>query len=94
MIKSNSTEKVQNLLSNEELKNLLLQKADLEFEISHGYKSIGRKFPENCDGLSLVVLYESKNIERLMLIYNLFGEILTSLFETGDIDEAPIDVKL
>jgi len=63
--------------------------------ISRGYTSVGRQFPKNCDGLSLLVLYEShKSKERLMLIYNLFGEILTSLIESGDIDDAPIDVKL
>ena len=94
VIKSNSAEKAKNLLSNEQLINLLLEKANSTFEISHGYKSIGRQFPKNCDGLSLVVLYESKDKEKLMHIYNLFGEILTSLLETGDIDDTPVDLKL
>jgi len=94
IIESNSTEKVKNLLSDEKIKTLLLEKSDLDFEISHGYKGIGRQFPKNCDGLSLVVLNESKDKETLMLIYTLFGEILTSLLETGDIDDATVDVKL
>jgi len=94
VIQSNSAEKVKNLLSDEKIKSLLLDKADLDFEVSHGYSGIGRQFPNNGDGLSLVVLYESKDKDRLMLIYNLFGEILTSLLETGDIDDAPAHVKL
>jgi len=94
VIQSNSDEKIKNLLSDERIKNLLLEKADLEFEFSHGYKSTGREFPKDCDGLSLVVLYEGKDKEKLMHIYNLFGEVLTSLVETGDICDEPIDVKL
>ena len=94
VIKSNSDEKIKNLLSDEKIKNLLLEKADSDFEISHGYKGIGRKFPNDCDGLSLVVLYESKDKDRLMLYYNLFGEILTSLLEAGEIKDAAVDVKL
>lgn len=94
IIKSNSAEKVKYLLSDEKIKNLLLEKADSDFEISHGYKSIGRQFPKDCDGLSLIVLCESKDKNMLMLYYNLFGEILTSLVESGEIEEAAIDVKL
>ena len=94
VIKSNSAEKVKHLLSDEKIKGLLLEKADSDFEISHGYKSVGRKFPGNCDGLSLVVLYGSEDEDRLMLYYNLFGEILTSLLELGEIEDAPVDVKL
>ena len=94
VIKSNSAEKIKCLLSNEKIKNLLLEKSDSHFEISHGYKSTGRKFPKDCDGLSLVVLYETKDKNMLMLFYNLFGEILTSLSEAGEIDDAPVDVKL
>ena len=94
VIKSNSNEKVKRLLSDEKLTSLLLGKSDSHFEISHGYKSVGRQFPKGCDGLSLVLLYESKHKEMLMLFYNLFGEILTSLANAGEIDNAPIDVKL
>ena len=94
IIKSNSAEKVKHLLSDEKIKNLLLEKADSDFEISHGYKGTGREFPKNCDGLSLVVLNETKDSDRLMLYYNLFGEILTSLLESGEIEDAPADVKL
>ena len=94
IIKSNSAEKVKHLLSDEKIKSLLLEKADSDFEISHGYKSIGRQFPKDCDGLSLVVLYGSEDKDRLMLYYNLFGEILTSLLESGEIEDAPFDVKL
>ena len=32
--------------------------------------------------------------DRLMLIYNLFGEVLTSLLEANEIDNTPIDVKV
>ena len=94
VIKSNSAEKVKHLLSDEKIKSLLLKKADSDFEISHGYTSVGRQFPENCDGLSLVVLYGNEDKDRLMLYYNLFGEILTSLLESGEIEDAPADVKL
>ena len=93
IIKSNSVEKVKHLLSNEKLKNLLLEKSDSDFEISHGYKSVGRQFPKNCDGLSLVVLYESDK-DMLMRSYNIFGEILTSLSEMREIDDAPVDTRL
>ena len=93
-IKSNSAEKVKHLLSDEKIKNLLLEKADSDFEISHGYTGIGRQFPKNCDGLSLVVLYGSEDKDRLMLYYHLFGEILTSLLESGEIEDTPVDVKL
>ena len=94
VIKSNSAEKVKRLLSNETLVNLLLEKVDTDFEISHGYKSTGREFPKSCDGLSLVVLNANEESGMLMLHYNLFGEILTSLAEAGEIDAAPADVKL
>ena len=94
VIKSNSDEKVKHLLSNEKLKNLLLERSDSDFEISHGYKSVGRQFPKNCDGLSLMVLYESKDKGMLMNFYNMVGEILASLFEAGEIDAAPVDVKI
>jgi len=94
VIQSNSVEKIKSLLSDEKIKNLLLEKADSDFEISHGYKGIGRQFPNDCDGLSLVVLYESRDKEKLAFIYNLFGEILTSLLESGDICDEPIDVKI
>ena len=93
VIKSNSIEKVKRLLSNEKLKNLLLEKPGSDFEISHGYKTVGRQFPKNCDGLSLVVLYEHDK-DMLKRFYDIFCEILTSLSEAGEIDEAPIDVKL
>ena len=94
VIKSNCAEKVKRLLSSETLVNLLLEKVDTDFEISHGYKSTGREFPKNCDGLSLVVLNANGERGMLMLYYNLFGEILTSLAEAGEIDAAPADVKL
>jgi len=94
IIKSNSDEKINHLLSDENIKNLLIEKSDFTFEISHGYKSIGRVFPDDCDGLSLVVMYGNRDSQMLMLIYNLFGEILTSLLETGDIDDAPVNAKL
>jgi len=94
VIKSNSAEKIKNLLSNENLKKLLLEKADSHFEFSHGYKGIGRQFPKGCDGLSLVLLYESTGTDKLNLIYSLFGEVLTSLLESGDICDQPIDVEL
>ena len=93
VIKSNSAEKIKHLFTNEKLKSLLLGKSDSHFELSHGYKSIGRQFPKGCDGLSLVVLYESDK-DTLTLSYNLFREILTSLSETGEIDTAPVDVKI
>ena len=92
-IQSNSAEKVKHLLSDEKIKSLLLEKADSDFEISHGYTGIGRQFPKNCDGLSLVVLYGREDKGRLMLYYNLFGEILTSLLESGEIEDAPSNVK-
>ena len=94
IIKSNSDEKVIRLLSDEKIKSLLFEKADSDFEISHGYKGIGRQFPKDCDGLSLVVLYESKDKDRLMLYYNLFGEILTALLEAGEIEDVAVDVKM
>ena len=81
-------------LSNKELKNLLLEKPDSDFEFTLGYNGTGREFPSGCDGLCLVVSYESKDADRLMLIYNLFGEVLTSLLEANEIDNAPIDVKI
>ena len=93
VIKSNSAEKIKLLLSNEALVSLLLEKSDSHFEISNGYKSIGQQFPKDCDGLSLVVLFENDK-DRLMLFYNLFCEILTSLLEAGEIDDVAIDVKL
>jgi len=40
------------------------------------------------------VLFDSKDKEKLMMLYNLFGEILTSLLEAGEIDDAPINVKI
>ena len=94
VIKSNSVEKVKHLLSNETLISLLLEKVDSDFEISHGYKSVGYQFPKNCDGLSLIVLNANEENGMLVLYYNLFGEILTSLSEAGEIDDAPLDVKL
>ena len=93
VIKSNSDEKINRLFSNEKLKNLLLEKSDSHFELSHGHKSIGRQFPKGCDGLSLVVLYESDR-DMLTRSYNIFCEILTSLSEAGEIEDAPADVKL
>lgn len=93
VIKSNSAEKIKHLLSNETVVSLLLEKSDSHFEISNGYKSIGHQFPEDCDGLSLVVLHESDK-DTLMLFYNLFGEVLTSLLEAGEIDDVAIDAKL
>ena len=94
VIKSNSAEKAKKLLSNEKLKSLLLESPKTDFEISHGYKSVGRKFPKNCDGLSLIVLFDNKDEEKLMLLYNLFCEILTSLHEAGEIDDTTINVKI
>ena len=94
VIKSNSAEKVKRLFSNEELINLLLGKADSHFEFTHGYKGIGRKFPNDCDGLCLVVLYESKDIDKLKLIYNLFGEVLSALLEANEICDEIIDIKI
>jgi len=94
IIRSNSAEKMKKLLSNESLKELLLEKADSHFEFTHGYKGTGRKFPNDCDGLCLVVLYESKDIDKLTLIYNLFGEVLNSLLEADEICDEPIDIKI
>ena len=94
VIKTNSAEKVKYLLSDERIKSLLFEKADSDFEFSHGYKGVGRQFPKNCDGLCLVVLYESKDKDKLLLYYNLFGEILTSLLESGEIEDTPADVRL
>ena len=94
VIKSNSPEKIRQLLSDETLKSLLLEKTNSHFEFSHGYKGIGRQFPKGYDGLSMLVLYEGKDIDKLMIIYNLFGEVLTSLLEADEIEDAPVNVKL
>jgi hypothetical protein len=94
VIQSNSAEKIKSLFSEEDLKNLLLGKVDSHFEFTHGYKGTGREFPNDCDGLCLVVLYEGKDIDKLKLIYNLFGEVLTSLLESDDICDEPIDEKI
>ena len=94
VIKSNCAEKVKKLLSNEKISSLLLKYPKSGVEFSHGYKSIGRVFPKNCDGLSFVMLYESTGEERLMTIYKLFGEILTSLHDAGEIEAAPVDTEL
>ena len=93
LIKHNSDEKIRQLLSGEKLKEHLLEKTKSHFELSHGYKSVGRQFPKGCDGLSLVVLYEGGDKDRLMLFHNLIGEMLVALAEAGEIDAAP-DVKL
>ena len=94
VIKSNSPEKIRQLLSDETLKSLLLEKTNSHFEFSHGYKGIGRQFPKGYDGLSMLVLYEGKDIDKLRIIYNLFGEVLTSLLEADEIEDAPVNVKL
>ena len=93
VIESNDAEKIKHLLSDKNIKILLLKKADSDFQFSHRHKSIGRVFPKGCDGLNLAVLGDC-DAEMLMLMYNLFGEILTSLMESGEIDYAPAEVKI
>ena len=98
VVRTSDAEKAKKLFSDENLRNLLLEKAakiDLDFELTHGYNgSIGRHLPKNCDGLCLTVQNECRDREQLVLIYEIFGEMLTALLESGDICDEPIDVKL
>ncbi|MCL2050613.1 MAG: hypothetical protein FWG91_02615 [Lachnospiraceae bacterium] len=98
MVKSNSAKKISQMLSNEKIADLALrihEKSYSDFELSCGYKSsLGYNFPKNSKGLCLVIPFEVKDKERLMLYYDFFKEVLTYLFEAGEIEDTVFDVNL
>lgn len=93
VIKSNSENNVKKLL-NDRVRKFMLDNFDINIEISNDKTVIGKQFPNNYCGLSLVVEDEIKDKVKLRNLYNLFGEVLVSLLENGLIEDTCVDVNL
>ena len=83
VIKGNDEDKVKQLLTNGNIRDLLELQPSVYFEVKDNEGMFGPEFPERVDELYFQVVGVVKDVERLKNLYNLFSEILNHLCHIG-----------
>jgi hypothetical protein len=83
VIKSNSEEKVKQLFSNKNIRDLIQDQPRINLEIKDDEGFFKAHFPEGVDELYFQVTGVIKDIDRLKELYELFAEVLKELCSMG-----------
>jgi hypothetical protein len=94
IIQSSNRIKVQTLLTNPRLKELIQAQPAIRFEVADDAGFFGKKFPQGVDMLSFSALGVMKDVEKLKGVFELFSETLNSLCGMGSAYRQEPDVKL
>lgn len=83
IIKGNDESRVRALLADRRLRELIAAQPELYFTVKDDEGWFGASFPEGVDELYFMVGGTIKDVDRLKLLYELFGETLDQLCRTG-----------
>ncbi len=83
MLKSNDRLKLQYLLGNRRVRDLIALQPDIRFEVRDDEGWFGARFPEGVDELCFHVVGVIKDVERLARLFELFAETLHQLCHIG-----------
>lgn len=94
IIKSNNSERVKLLFSNENIRTLIHNQPDISLEIKDDEGFFKSSFPKGVDELYFQVHGVIKDIYRLKELYELFGKILQELCNLGFASSEDPKVKI
>jgi hypothetical protein len=94
IIKGTDEGRVRALFSNPRIRELVARQPGIHFEVKDDEGWFGPDFPEGVDELVFVVGGVITDVERLKLLYELFGETLDQLCRIGAAYEHAPDVSL
>lgn len=94
VIRGNHEGKLRRLLSNSEIRRLLMAQPKICFEVKDDEGLFRQKFPEGVDELRFMVSGVIKDIDRLKELYDLFAETLQMLCEMGEAYDRDPGVEL
>ena len=83
IIKGNDETQLGKLFSNPRVRELIARQPDIRFAVKDDEGWFGARFPEGVDELHFTVPGVIKDVERLKLLYELFGETLDQLSRIG-----------
>jgi len=83
IIKGNDEYKVQMFFANPRIRQLIQQQPAIYFQVKDDGGWFGTSFPEGVDELYFQVVGVIKDIERLKILFELFGETLNHLCHIG-----------
>jgi len=95
IIQSTDEFRIKQLLSSTKVRELISAQKDINFGVKDDEGWFGTKFPEGVDELHFAVPGIIKDLDRLKLLYDLFGETLDELCRMGAASDSPpgVDVK-
>jgi len=94
ILKGTDETKIRMLLLNKKIRELIAAQKDIHFSVKDHEGWFGPEFPEKVDELYFVVLGVIKDVERLKLLYELFGVTLDQLCQIGSAYEYAPSVHL
>jgi hypothetical protein len=94
IIKGTSEEKLRELFASARVRELIEAQKDIKFTVHDDEGWFGPSFPDGVDELCFTVTGIIKDLERLRLLYELFGETLDRLCRIGAAYERPPEVTL
>jgi len=95
IIKGNDEKKVKKLFSNKRIRELIENQPKIILEIKEDEGRFGTRLPEDVTELYFSVVGVIKDIDRLKELFDLFGEVLSQLYEIGcaSKDDPEIELK-
>lgn len=94
MIKGNDETKLRLLFQDSRLRELITVHPEIQFSVKDDEGWFGPTFPEGVDELQFRVVGVIKDVDRLKLLYELFGETLDQLCRIGSAYQNSPDVTL
>lgn len=94
VIKGNDEDRVRQLFMNERIRYLIAAQPRVSMEIRADEGMLGPKFQEDENELYFLVPDVIKDIQRLKLLFDLFGEVLDTLVKTGIASDTAPSVQL
>lgn len=94
ILKSNQELKMRELLANPRIRELISRQPQIYFAVKDDEGFFRPSFPEGVDELYFLVVGIIKDVERLKLLYELFGETLDQLCRIGSAYEKAPNVSL
>lgn len=94
IIKGNNEGRINQLFSNERIRELLEQQPSINLEIKDDEGFFSNHFPSNVDELYFTVVGVIKDSERLKELYELFAEVLKELCVMGIASSKQVEVDL
>jgi len=94
VIKGSDEGMLRALFANPKIRELITQQKDIHFTVKDDEGWFGAAFPEGVDELYFAVIGVIKDVERLKLLYELFGETLEQLCVIGSARKADPGVSV